>query len=92
MSTEQLRRHFPAQAKIGPVEKIRELVNSALPGIKVRPLPVAPRQIAYHPGVIYFEMDRSSPFWKELQTSGGLAIFVSGDFPKLEMELWAIKG
>jgi type VI secretion system protein ImpJ len=92
MSAEALRRHFPTQAKIGPVEKIRELVNSALPGIKVRPLPVAPRQIAYHPGVIYFEMDRSSPFWKELQTSGGLAIFVSGDFPSLEMELWAIKG
>ena len=92
MSAEALRRHFPSQAKIGPVEKIRELVNSALPGIKVRPLPVAPRQIAYHPGVIYFEMDSTGPFWKELQTSGGLAIFVSGDFPKLEMELWAIKG
>jgi type VI secretion system protein ImpJ len=92
MPGESLRRHFPAQAKIGPVEKIRELVNSALPGIKVRPLPTAPRQIAYHAGVIYFEMDTSSPFWKELQTSGGLAIFVSGDFPKLDMELWAIKG
>ena len=92
MPAEALRRHFPAQAKIGPVEKIRELVNSALPGIKVRPLPVAPRQIAYHPGVIYFEMDTTGPFWKELQSSGGLAIFVSGDFPKLDMELWAIKG
>ena len=36
----------PSQVKIGAVEQIRELVNVALPGIAVRPLPVAPRQIA----------------------------------------------
>ena len=35
-----LRRLFPAQVKIGAVEHIRELVNVALPGIAVRPLPV----------------------------------------------------
>ena len=31
---------FPSQVKIGAVEHIRELVNVALPGIAVRPLPV----------------------------------------------------
>ncbi len=88
---ENVRRHFPGQAKIGPVEEIRQLVNSALPGITMRPLPVAPRQIPYHAGVVYFELDRDSPYWRKMTTSGGIAVHVSGDFPGLIMELWAIR-
>jgi type VI secretion system protein ImpJ len=92
LEVERVRRFFPTHLKLGPVENIRELVNSALPGIGVRPLPVAPRQIPYHAGKTYFEIDRTSPLWKGLQTSGGLALFVGGEFPDLEMELWAIRG
>ena len=93
--TENLRRLFPSQVKIGAVEHIRDLVNVAIPGIAVRPLPVAPRQLPYHSGTVYFDLDRSGPLWKQLQKpggSGGLALFVGGEFPGLEMELWAIKG
>ncbi|MEJ8472483.1 type VI secretion system baseplate subunit TssK [Roseibium algae] len=88
---ESVRRHFPTQAKLGPVEEIRQLVNSALPGIGLRPLPVAPRQVPYHAGVVYFELDADSSYWKQMTTSGGLAVHVAGDFPDLEMELWAIR-
>ncbi|WP_417689080.1 type VI secretion system baseplate subunit TssK [Roseibium sp.] len=88
---ESVRRHFPTQAKLGPVEQIRQLVNSALPGIDLRPLPVAPRQVPYHSGVVYFELNSDSTYWKQMTTSGGLAIHVAGDFPDLEMELWAIR-
>ena len=88
---EDVRRHFAGQAKIGPVEEIRQLVNSALPGIALRPLPVAPRQIPYHAGVVYFELDADSPYWGKMTTSGGIAVHVSGQFPGLKMELWAIR-
>jgi type VI secretion system protein ImpJ len=90
--SETLRRLFPAQVKIGSVEHITELVNVALPGIAVRPLPVAPRQIPFYAGASYFELDRNSPHWQQMQSSGGFAIHVSGDFPNLRMELWAIRG
>ncbi|MBV9734344.1 MAG: type VI secretion system baseplate subunit TssK [Acidisphaera sp.] len=90
--TETLRRLFPSQVKIGAVEQIRELVNVALPGIAVRPLPVAPRQIPFYAGATYFELDRNSPHWQQMQSSGGFAIHVSGDFPNLNLELWAIRG
>ena len=82
---------FAGQAKIGPVEEIRQLVNSALPGITLRPLPVAPRQIPYHSGVVYFELDAESPYWRKMTTSGGVAVHVSGQYPGLKMELWAIR-
>jgi type VI secretion system protein ImpJ len=89
--SESVRRHFSGQTKVGPVEEIRQLVNSALPGIALRPLPVAPRQIPYHSGAVYFELDRASPYWGKMTTSGGIAFHVSGEFPGLQMELWAIR-
>ena len=89
---ETLRRGFPNQVKIGPVENIRELINVALPGIAVRALPVAPRQLPYYAGTTYFELDRSGPYWAALSRSGGIAIHVTGDIPGLEIECWAIRG
>jgi type VI secretion system protein ImpJ len=86
-----IRTNFPAQVKVGPVERIRQLVNAAMAGIPLKSLPVAPRQIPYHSGFTYFELERNSPFWKELQHSGGIALHVGGDFPGLELEFWTIR-
>lgn len=86
-----LRLHLPAQVKIGPVERIRQLVNAAMPGISLKPMPVAPRQIPYHSGFTYFQLDPQSDFWNELKQSGGFAIHIGGDFPGLELEFWAIR-
>ena len=83
---------FPSQIKIGTVEKIRDLVNLQLPGIGLRALPVAPRQIPYHAGLVYFELDRSHELWRELESSGGFAMHLSGDFPGINMQFWAIRG
>jgi type VI secretion system protein ImpJ len=88
-----LRARFPTQVKIGPVEKIRDLVNLQLPGVTLRPLPVAPRQIPYHAGHHYFELETTgNELWKQVETSGGLALHVAGDFPGLVLEFWAIRG
>ncbi len=92
MAAETLQRRFPGQVKIGPVEKIRDLVNLQLPGIGLRLLSVAPRQIPYNAGFSYFELDKSGDYWKLLESSGGCALHIGGEFPGLELELWAIKG
>ena len=92
MPGDALRVRFPTQVKMGPVERLRDLVNLQLPGIVLRPLPVAPRQIPYHSGFTYFELERGSEMWKQLQKSGGLAMHIAGEFPGLELECWAIRG
>lgn len=89
---ETLRARLPNQIKIGPVEQIRELINVALPGIAIRALPVAPRQLPYYAGTSYFELDRTSPYWAALARAGGIAIHIAGDLPGLEIECWAIRG
>jgi len=90
--SETLRRTFPNQVKIGPVEQIREIVGAAVSGIRVRALPVAPRQIPFHAATSYFELDRASPLWRQLETSGAFAIYLPGEFEGAEMEFWAIRG
>jgi type VI secretion system protein ImpJ len=91
MPSEELRRRFPAQTKIGSVEKIRDLVNAQLPGVAIRAMPVAPRQIPYHADYTYFELDRASDYWPDFQSAGGFAIHVGGDFHGLDMQFWAIR-
>ena len=87
-----LRARFPTQVKIGTVERIRDLVNLQLPGVGMRPLPVAPRQIPFHAGFTYFELEtRGNEMWKQLESSGGMAMHVAGDFPGLEIEFWAVR-
>lgn len=91
MPGEAVRARFPAQIKIGPVEKLRDLVNLQLPGIGLRALPVAPRQIPFHAGANYFEFEQESEFWRQLEHSGGLSMHIAGEFPGLQLECWAIR-
>lgn len=91
VTADVVRTRFPTQVKIGPVEKIRDLVNLHLPGVKLRALPVAPRQIPYHAGANYFELDTADELWRQLEGSGGLAMHIAGEFPGLKLEFWAIR-
>jgi len=91
LSSDKIRQRFPANTKVGSVEKIRELVMSQLPGVPLKSLPVAPRQIPYDAGSVYFELDSTSEHWPDMNSSGGFAIHVGGEFPGLEMDFWAIR-
>ena len=89
--SEELRSRLPAHLKVGPVERIRQLVNLHLPGIRIKPLPVAPRQIPFHAGKTYFALALSSEELAQLEGSGGFAFHVSGEFPGLELKFWAVR-
>ena len=91
MPQEQLRKQLLQQTKVASSDKIRELISLQLPGIPLLPLPVAPRQLPYHAGYSYFQVDRQSPSWQMLAVSNTLAFHIAGDFPELDMQLWAIR-
>jgi len=92
MPTDEVRKRIPLQLKIGTVEQIRQLVNVQLPGVRTRPLPVAPRQIPFHTGYVYFELEQTGELWEQLKTSGGFAFHLGGEFPGFKIEFWAIRG
>lgn len=92
MPEDLLRKQFVQQIKITTPDKIRQLVSIQLPGIELRPLAMAPRQLPYHAGYTYFYLDVNGDEWREVQKSHAIAFHVSGEFPELDMQLWAIRG
>ncbi|KJG10597.1 type VI secretion system baseplate subunit TssK [Photobacterium kishitanii] len=91
MPQDELRKLFMQQTKIASVEKIRELISLQLPGVPLSPLPVAPRQLPYHAGYTYFQLDKTSTAWEMFINSSGFAFHVAGDFPDLDLQFWAIR-
>ncbi|VUS98601.1 type VI secretion system baseplate subunit TssK [Klebsiella spallanzanii] len=88
----QLILQFTQQSKIAATDKIRNMVSVQVPGIPLRTLPAAPRQLPYHDGYVYFELEKGSPAWQDVVKAGALALHISGAFPELDMQLWAIRG
>lgn len=89
---ETLHRQFVQQSKISSVEKIRNVVSVQVPGVQLVPLSTAPRQIPYHANYVYFTLDKNSLAWNEILRHNGIALHVSGNFPELDLQLWAIRG
>ncbi|EGA67706.1 type VI secretion system baseplate subunit TssK [Vibrio brasiliensis] len=91
MPMDELRRQFTQQTKVSSVEKIRELISLQLPGIPLVVLPVAPRQLPYHAGYTYYQLDKSSSEWEMLTHSSGFAFHVAAAFEELDLQFWAIR-
>lgn len=91
MPLDELRRLFVKQTKVSSVEKIRELISIQLPGVPLNALPVAPRQLPYHAGYTYYQLDKTSEAWNHLKHSTGFAFHVAGVFEDLELQFWAIR-
>jgi type VI secretion system protein ImpJ len=86
----EIQHEFPHLCKIGPNTKMNEIVHANLPGVPLVHLPTPPpyiRAIADH---VYFYLDRKSPLWPEFSVAASIAMHFSGEWPELEMELWAI--
>lgn len=92
LQPELLKNQFIQQTKISSIEQINQLVHLQLPGVTVSALPVAPRYLPYHSGFMYFQLDKTSPYWENLLTSSGFGFHITGNYPGLEIEFWAIRG
>ncbi|MCW8333867.1 type VI secretion system baseplate subunit TssK [Vibrio paucivorans] len=91
MPLEEIKRLFSQQTKVSSVEKIRDLISLQLPGIPLTPLPVAPRQLPYHAGYTYYQLDKTSAAWNALENSSGFAFHIAGVFEDLELQFWAVR-
>ncbi|WP_343647988.1 type VI secretion system baseplate subunit TssK [Enterobacter sp.] len=92
MPHSQLIHQFTQQSKIAATNKIRDMVSVQVPGVPLTPRTAAPRQLPYHDGFVYFELDKGAAAWQDVVKAGALALHISGPFPELSMQLWAIRG
>lgn len=86
----EIQLQFPALFKVGPNTKMNEIVHAHLPGVPLVHLPTPPPQIRAITDHVYFFLDRTSPLWPEFSTAGSIGMHFSGDWPELELELWAV--
>jgi type VI secretion system protein ImpJ len=88
----EIQSQFPHLFKVGPNTKMNEIVHTHLPGIGLVHLPTPPPQIRAMADHVYFLFDRQSPLWPEFSTASAIGMHFSGDWPELELELWAVLG
>ncbi len=86
----QIQHQFPTLCKIGPNTRMNELVQANLRGIDLIHMPTPPRQIRSISDHVYFQLDKTSPHWPEFSAASGMGMHLSGDWPGLELDLWAI--
>ena len=84
--------HFPAQMKVAPVSKIRDLVQLQLPGIIASG---NARRAAADPVACRLQLFRTREGRRTVardgQVRGIRALHLAGEFPGLDMEFWAIR-
>ncbi|MYZ49402.1 type VI secretion system baseplate subunit TssK [Propylenella binzhouense] len=86
----QIQQQFPALCKVGPNTRMNEIVQTHLPGIELVHMPTPPRQIRAISDHVYFYLDKSSPLWPEFSVASSVGLHFAGDWPGLELDLWAI--
>lgn len=86
----EIQAQFPHLFKLGPNTKMNEIVHAHLPGVSLVHLPTPPPQIRVISDHVYFRLDSLSPLWPEFSTASAIGMHFSGDWPELQLELWAI--
>lgn len=86
----EIQTQFPHLFKVGPNTKMNEIVHTHLPGVQLIHLPTPPPQIRAITDHVYFFLDRQSPLWPEFSTASSIGMHFSGDWPELQLELWAV--
>ena len=69
---------------------MRELVRRALPGMALTHLPVPPQAIPARVETQYFGVNRSGPCWDHMVQTRRVGVYVPGEFPGAEVELYVI--
>jgi type VI secretion system protein ImpJ len=87
----EIQLNLPSYLKVGPNTKMNEIVHAHLPGISLVHMPTPPPQIRAISDHVYFYLDRTSPLWPEFSVASAIGMHFAGEWPELQMELWAIR-
>ena len=80
----------PKAVKMCSEAFVPRLVKSALPGMSLTHLPVAPSQIPAKVDFQYFSVSKAGPCWDHIGQTRRIGVYVPGELPDPELELLVI--
>lgn len=86
-----LRDDLPRYVKVGSVEEIVQIVNSALPGVAVSVDLAPPPAIPVRTGNVYLRLEQEGRYWDSIVRSGTIAIYQPVDPEQVQLELVAVE-
>jgi type VI secretion system protein ImpJ len=91
VTPDELQKRFPRQTTISSKNQLRALVEAQARGIELAPLITVPNAIPMYENNVYFELRPEEQLWREIATSGDIAMHIAGNYPDLAMQLWTIQ-
>ncbi|KWH63620.1 type VI secretion protein [Burkholderia anthina] len=90
MPAHALLEQLPRLCKIGAPDEVEQIVNSALPGIALRPMARLPAAIPIRIENQYFALDLADPAFKRMIDARACQIYVPASIPEASLELYAV--
>jgi type VI secretion system protein ImpJ len=84
---EQLIKTAPSMTKIASSAQIQQIINSAVPGVRIVRPANPPDGIPMRLGYEYFQLETTGPYWQGIKTSRNLAVYVPSEIAKPSMEI-----
>ncbi|MCA9666009.1 MAG: type VI secretion system baseplate subunit TssK, partial [Myxococcales bacterium] len=91
VSEEALRDDVPRFVKVGSLDQIAQIVQSALPGVAVRVDPSPPSALPVRSHLLYLRIERQGRYWDAVRQSGTIAIYQPVKPSRVKLELVAVE-
>lgn len=92
VAEDALRDDVPRYLKIGSLEHIAQIVQSALPGITVHMDYSPPNAIPVRSHMVYLRLEKEGRYWDGVKQSGTIAIYQPVKPNQVKLELLAVEG
>jgi type VI secretion system protein ImpJ len=89
---EVLRDDLPRYLKVGSIDQIAQIVQSALPGVGARTDMSPPSAIPVRAHMLYLRLDKQGRYWEGVKQSGTIAIYQPVKPNRVKLELLAVEG
>jgi type VI secretion system protein ImpJ len=90
MPAHALLEQLPALCKMGAPDEVEHVVNSAMPGITLRPVSRLPAAIPVRIENQYFAVDSTDPAFARMIAARACQIYLPSSIPGAELELYAV--
>lgn len=91
LDEQALRDDVPRYLKVGAIDQISRIVQSALPGVGTRIDLTPPSALPVRAHVLYMRLDKAGRYWEGIKQSGTIAIYQPVKPSKVKLELLAVE-